>query len=188
VPITLCAAHGPIHNLLWGYKDGPELLRKRFLPRVAALLARFVDQHGECLGRWETVAAVPSSKGRPGRHPLVQAIGMVSSLASRYEELLLPGPRPAWHRSANDDAFEVDGRVNGRRVPLVDDTFTSGAEVQSAASALQLAAAIIPAAVVIGRFIKPEFNEAARALWEQASGREFTFDRCCLCDPGWQVE
>ena len=113
---------------------------------------------------------------------------MVSSLASHYEELLLPGSRPARHRSADDDAFKVKARIDGRRVLLVDDMFTSGAEVQSAASALQLAGAIVPAAVVIGRFIKPELNEAARVLWQQASDREFAFDRCCLCDRGWQVE
>lgn len=65
VPITLCAEWGPVHNLLRGYKDGPEELRARFLPRVAALLARFVDEHGKCIGHWETVTAVPSSKGRP---------------------------------------------------------------------------------------------------------------------------
>src|SRR6266536_285893 len=107
----------PVHNLLRGYKDGPEELRARFLPRVAALLARFVDEHGKCIGHWETVTAVPSSKGRPGRHPLVRAIGMVSSMAS-------------------DHAFEVATRLGGRRVLLVDDTFTSGAELQSAARPL----------------------------------------------------
>src|SRR6266571_4393371 len=92
-PVALCAEWGPVHNLLRGYKDGPEELKARFLPRVAALLARFVDEHGKCVGDWETVTAVPSSKGRPGRHPLVRAIGMVSSLASHYEELLVPGAR-----------------------------------------------------------------------------------------------
>jgi len=185
VPVTLCAEWGPVHNLLRGYKDGPEELRARFLPRVAALLARFVDEHGKCVGDWETVTAVPSSKGRPGRHPLVRAIGMVSSLASHYEELLVPGARPARHLAASDHAFEVTTRLDGRRVLLVDDTFTSGAELQSAASALKLAGASIPAAVVIGRFIRPGFNEAAHSLWQRASDREFTFERCCLCDPPW---
>jgi predicted amidophosphoribosyltransferase len=132
-----------------------------------------------------TVTAVPSSKGRAGQHPLVQAIGMVSSLAKHYEELLVPGRQPARHLAARDDAFIADARVDGRRVLLVDDTFTSGAQVQSAASALQLASAIIPAAVVIGRFTKPRFNEATRLLWERVSEREFTFDRCCLCEPAW---
>src|SRR6266704_4349101 len=111
--------------------------------------------------------------------------GMVSSLASHYEELLVPGARPARHLAASDHAFEVTTRLDGRRVLLVDDTFTSGAELQSAASALKLAGASIPAAVVIGRFIRPGFNEAAHSLWQRASDREFTFERCCLCDPPW---
>src|SRR6266511_1575978 len=113
----------PVHNLLRGYKDGPEELRARFLPRVAALLARFVDEHGKCIGHWETVTAVPSSKGRPGRHPLVRAIGMVSSMASHYEELLVAGARPARHLAASDHAFYVSTGPATSRIFILSLTF-----------------------------------------------------------------
>ena len=69
---------------------------------------------------------------------------------------------------------------------LVDDTFTTGAEVQSAASALQAAGATISAAVVIGRYINPDFSQATQNLWEQAQSRPFRFERCCLCEEPWQ--
>jgi len=50
---------------------------------------------------------------------------------------------------------------------------------------LQLAGAVIPAAVVIGRYLNPGYNEAATQLWERARSRAFTFERCCRCDTPW---
>jgi adenine/guanine phosphoribosyltransferase-like PRPP-binding protein len=110
---------------------------------------------------------------------------MVPALADTYRALLQAGLHPARHLAAGDDAFVVTGEATGRRVLLVDDTFTTGAEVQSAASALQAAGATIPAAVVIGRYINPDFSQAAQDLWERAQSRPFTFERCCLCDAPW---
>jgi predicted amidophosphoribosyltransferase len=176
---------GPVHYLLRNYKDGSAQLQQRLRPRVAALLARFLQHHGQCIGAWDTITVVPSSVGRPGPHPLVQTIGMVPELATTAAELLRATNRPAGHLAASDRGFTVMSRVRGRRVLLVDDTFTSGAEIQSAASALQTAGATIPAAVVLGRYINPDFNQAATDLWERAHVRRFTFDRCCLCDQPW---
>ena len=110
---------------------------------------------------------------------------MVPELAITLAELLRASNRPAGHLAASDHGFTVMSRVRGRRVLLVDDTLTTGAEVQSAASALQAAGATIPAAVVLGRYINPDFNQAASDLWERAHGRPFAFDRCCLCDQPW---
>ncbi len=110
---------------------------------------------------------------------------MVPDLAVTYSDLLWIGPHPAHHGAASDLGFTVNASVQGRRVLLVDDTFTSGAEVQSAASALQLAGAAIPAAVVIGRYINPHFNDASNQLWERARAQLFRFERCCLCDAPW---
>jgi hypothetical protein len=176
-----------MHHLLYSYKNGPEQLRGRLLPRVAALLARFLQNHGACIGARDTITIVPSSKGRPGLHPLMQALMMVRDLASDTEDLLRPGSQPAGHLIARDESFTAVTRLDGQRVLLVDDTFTTttGAEIQSAASALQLAGAIIPAAVVIGRFINPGFSESAQRLWERAEARPFNFDACCLCDAPW---
>jgi predicted amidophosphoribosyltransferase len=184
-PITLYEPMGQMHHVLRKYKDGPPELQRRFKPRVAALLGRFLQHHASCIGEWDVLTTVPSSKGRTGTHPLAQAVQMVPDLAVAYSDLLSIGPHPAHHGAASDLGFTVNAPVQGRRVLLVDDTFTSGAEVQSAASALQLAGAAIPAAVVIGRYIDPRFNDASKQLWEQAHARPFRFERCCLCDPPW---
>jgi len=111
---------------------------------------------------------------------------MVPALADTNRALLRTGPHPAGHLAAGDDAFVVTGAATGRRVLLVDDTFTTGAEIQSAASALQTAGATIPAAVVIGRYINPDFSLAAQDLWERAQSRAFTFERCCLSEEPWE--
>ncbi len=66
---------------------------------------------------------------------------------------------------------------------IIDDVFTTGAAVQSAASALSLAGARVSGACVLGRYIKPDYSEAARQLWERAVARKpFRFGRCCLCE------
>jgi orotate phosphoribosyltransferase len=70
--------------------------------------------------------------------------------------------------------------VRGSRVLLLDDTYTSGAAVQSAASALQMAGAHVVAAVVVGRYVKPDFSDDTRALWDEVMSTAFTFDSCCL--------
>jgi adenine/guanine phosphoribosyltransferase-like PRPP-binding protein len=86
------------------------------------------------------------------------------------------------HLTASDDGFEPNRDVSGDRILLVDDTFTTGARVQSAASTLACAGAIVVGIVPIGRVIKPEFSETVREYWERQRdpGRSFTFDRCCL--------
>jgi adenine/guanine phosphoribosyltransferase-like PRPP-binding protein len=71
--------------------------------------------------------------------------------------------------------------VSGRRVLLIDDTFTSGATFQSAAARLALDGATVVAGVVIGRVIStgdaryPERDE----FWEERRLVRFSFDRCC---------
>ncbi len=78
---------------------------------------------------------------------------------------------------ASDEGYRVTQSVCGKSILLIDDTFTTGARLQSAASALQLAGADVVAAVVIGRVINPEFSGA---LWERVSKMPFSFETCCL--------
>jgi hypothetical protein len=84
------------------------------------------------------------------------------------------------HRRADDLGFLVDADVDGARILLLDDTLTTGARVQSAASALQLAGGQVVGAVVVGRVIRPEWSKESAALWSAARSRRFSFDTCCL--------
>lgn len=47
------------------------------------------------------------------------------------------------HNKADDDAFTVSRPLSGERVLLIDDTLTTGARLQSAASALGLRALLL---------------------------------------------
>ena len=187
VPISLYETTDQLWTVLRGYKDGRTAgQRTRFTLQVAATLGRFLAGHQRCVAGpgeppWDLLGTVPSTGGRRGLHPLRNAIRLLSApLGDREAELLAPGPVRVDHNHADDRGFVVRAEVRGRRVLLVDDTFTSGARVQSAASALQLAGAEVVAVVVVGRVIKPAYNQETQRLWEQARGRRFTFDTCCL--------
>jgi orotate phosphoribosyltransferase len=88
------------------------------------------------------------------------------------------------HNRADEEAFAVVEGVTGLRVLLVDDTFTTGARAQSAASALRRANARVVVVLAVGRVISPQWNDNCRAIWEQAQRREFRFDECCWCPEG----
>lgn len=187
VPISLTELLGQLHHVLRSYKNDayPASVRDRFRLQVSALLARFLWQHGDCVRGaadedWDAITIVPSSQGRAGAHPLEDAIRMFPFLGDQYRPLLRPGAEKATHNRAADGAYAITEEVNGVRVLLLDDTFTSGARAESAASALQLAGARVVAIVPIGRVIKPDFSEEAAALLTRAREEPFDFDSCCL--------
>jgi adenine/guanine phosphoribosyltransferase-like PRPP-binding protein len=104
---------------------------------------------------------------------------MVPWLAAQHQETLLRGSGPMAHNLASDDGFVVRRDVRGARVLVVDDTFTTGARAQSAASALQMAGARVIAIVPVGRVIDPDRGRAL-APWTRRSHQRFDFGRCCL--------
>ncbi len=185
VPLSVYAIPGGLHATLRRYKDGGVAEdRYRHTVFVASLLARFLFDHGDCLqggraGGWDLITTVPSS-GRPGRHPLERALGLVPWLAAQHRETLTRGAGTMGHNMASDTGFVARPDVRGARVLLVDDTFTTGARAQSAASALQLAGARVIAVVPVGRVIDPSHGEHAQAYWKSRSREPFDFRRCCL--------
>jgi hypothetical protein len=188
VPISLYAVNSQLWHVLRYYKDGSGRSAELLATQVAATIARFTARHLRCVaaaagGDPAVVTSVPSTRlpPRPGRHPLETAIMRAARLAPRYQPLLVRGPGHADHNQADDDAFTVPRRLGGERVLLLDDTFTTGARLQSAASALRLHGASAVAAVVVGRVINPEWNENCRRIWDQARETQFSFEQCCLC-------
>jgi hypothetical protein len=187
VPISLYQTPGQLWKVLRDYKDGfTATQRRQFTLQVAATIGRFLVAHQRCItgsGQtpWDVIATVPSSHGRVGTHPMRQALGMLPpAFGGQEAELLGQGSVPVDHRQADDRGFLVRTEVRGARILLVDDTFTTGARVQSAASALQLAGGHVLAAVVVGRVIRPEWSTESAALWRAAQSRRFSFDTCCL--------
>lgn len=188
LPISLYQVNTQLWHVLRSYKDGNEVMRREFRTVVAATIARFVNRHWPCVARLAggpptLVTTVPSTREppRPGEHPLVTAVKRCARLVDLYRPVLARGPGQVAHRRANDDAFEVTRPLREARVLLVEDTFTSGARTQSAASALQRAGASGLAVVVVGRVINPDYSDASRRIWDTAGERQFDFDTCCRC-------
>ena len=187
VPISLYQVPGQLWKVLRDYKDGRTAgLRERFALQVAATLGRFLSSHWHCItgprgDPWDRIVTVPSSSGRVGAHPLRQALQLLPPpYRDRETDALRPGPVAARHNQANDHAFIVREPLDCARILLVDDTYTTGARLQSAASALCRAGGELVAAVVVGRVVRAGDNAATRALWNASRARRFSFDTCCL--------
>jgi hypothetical protein len=174
-----------LHHILRHYKsDRYPRLHNEFGAQVVSLLSYFLTTHWDCIeqavgGAWDVITTVPSSRDRDGEHPLVTAIDRVS-LRDQYEPLLQRGSVAIDHLRASDDGYRVKRPLDGERILLVDDTFTSGARAQSAASRLALDGGDVVAIVPIGRVIDPAFNEAASEYWKQVRRTPFTFEACCI--------
>jgi predicted amidophosphoribosyltransferase len=188
VPVSLSTPDEQLHEYLREYKRSrhPEV-RREFSHRVAAVLARFLATHGRCIRRvagcsWSAVTVVPSSSDRPGLHPLETALGRLGW----REPMLRPlcrGPGQLADGRASDDGYRVTMDVSGMELLLVDDVMASGARLQSAASALQLAGATVVAAVPVARSLDPDRgDEPVRELLARAGASPFDFAECCLED------
>jgi predicted amidophosphoribosyltransferase len=192
VPVSLFSTSSLLHELLVDYKAAPSStarLESRTL--LAQLLGSFLRTHLHCLvdpllsdGRAALAVPVPSSsRSRAswrGEHPLV---GLVeAALGGRpgleLAQRLARGSDTVAHLRASPLGFDVTGPVTGRRVLVVDDTYTTGSRSQSAAACLRLAGAHVVAIVPIGRLIHPDHNDATRALWARQHMEGFELSRC----------
>jgi hypothetical protein len=185
VPISLYQIPSQLHHVLRNYKDSPaaDYLRTQ----VAAILTRFTRLHQSCIEQAlgspiDALMTVPSTRSpaRPGIHPLQRAVQQSRSLAALHVAGLQRGPGSVGHRYANDQAFTVSVDVTGLTILLVEDTFTTGARAQSAASALMLSGASNVAVLTVGRVIDPDFNSNCERIWRRARAQPFDFDVCCL--------
>lgn len=172
--------------MLWRYKNAPENTSTTERITVAAILARFVNAHLGCVerragGSIDLVTTVPSTSGRV-QHPLDQVVGRSRLLGPLQRPVLARGTGRGAHNLAADDVFITRLPVDGARVLLVDDTLTSSARLQCAASAVQLSGAQAVVAVVVGRVVDPDWNDACRAIWRWSKRRDFDFARCGWCE------
>lgn len=181
VPISLCPADGQLYLVLRTYKSHN---RQRFQPVVAGFIGRFLKNHRDCVGgEPDLVTIVPSTTGRQGEHPLAGAIRLLHPLSQRLRPLLRPGRDRLGHNQPSDEGFEATEEVAGKHVLLVDDLYTSGARLHSAASVLQQAGAHLPAALVVGRYMRPRSGDLAAEVLARAQERPFDWRSCCECEP-----
>lgn len=169
-------------------KDGvPERNRHQLMAGLAAVLWRWLAVHEAHVAQragtpgFSVITSIPSTKGRPGEHPLKRLVsGLVTGTGTRYADLL-EARGDDRGRDVAADRFTVLNPVAGTSVLLLDDTWTTGARAQSAAAALKLAGASHVGFVAIGRWLNVEFADNAKWLLRKRRAG-WTWDHCCL-DP-----
>lgn len=192
VPVSLFSTSSLLHELLVDYKAAPSSIsRRESRTLLAQILEAFLRTHLHCLvdpllsdGRAALAVPVPSSShfrdSWGGEHPLVglleTALGGRPGLV--LSQVLAKGPDTVAHLRASPRGFRVIGSVKGRRVVVVDDTYTTGSRSQSAAACLKIAGAEVVAIVPVGRLIHPDHNDATRALWARQQLEDFRLGRC----------
>jgi pyrimidine operon attenuation protein/uracil phosphoribosyltransferase len=163
---------GPIHQSAYTvrfYKTVPPV------PRCAADMALMVRAagmiHSDCVEKaagapWSAVTFV-SSASRPGAvHPVAELARQIKRNNAAENRLLLePGTGFSAEpdRSVRPDRFMVPAayvdRIRNRHVLLVDDTWTTGSKLQSAAVALHDAGARNVTALCVARWCRDDWPE-----------------------------
>ena len=155
-PAAWAPKGSPLARDLWLYKSALPGAREAGAG-LRALLLVFLHDHGERVWRQAGMATptlacvVPSSRGRPGPHPL-QAL-LAGFLALPWTALRTQPGADLWARGLDPGRFRAPGPLTGAAVLLLDDTWTSGGSAQSAAVALKHAGAGPVATVVLGRHV-----------------------------------
>ena len=168
-PVACVGGSSALYRALRQYKSGEPDVAVRQAARLARLLDRFFTRHAACVAPdgLDVCVVVPSPRdGRPAPHPLT-ALVAGSNVLPRPVEALSPGRSPVAHRQPSVDGYRAAEGISGKRVLLVDDVYTTGAHLQSAAVALVDAGARAVHAVVLGRFV----HDGGRRL------------RCARCQP-----
>jgi predicted amidophosphoribosyltransferase len=188
-PISYSVAHEQLHHALAGYKRPPSVVADRFAIELAAVLWRHLDRHEACLAQaagtmaFELVTAVPSStRARADSHPLHRVAGeLTGATRARYRRLLRRSRQAVNPRAFSAEKYEPTIAIEGKSVLLIDDTWTTGANAQSAAAALKAAGAGPIGAVVIGRHVNREWRHNDRHLKQLVT--PFDWESCVLCGP-----
>jgi hypothetical protein len=187
-PISYSVAHEQLHHALWGYKRLGGEVARRLTVELAAVLWRHLAGHERCLARaagtvdaFDLVTTVPSTDGdRDDAHPLRHIVAeVIGPTSDRHERVLSRTTRPVDPRAFDPEKYEANWNLGGASILLIDDTWTTGANAQSAAAALKSAGAGAIGAVVIGRHVNRDWHENDRRL--KQIERPFDWSRCALC-------
>jgi predicted phosphoribosyltransferase len=103
---------------------------------------------------------------------------LVGLTRKRYAPLLVRSNAPLESRAFSAEKYRALSQLDGEAVLLIDDTWTTGANADSAACALRAAGAGPIAAVVIGRHVNRDWRDNDRRL--KALPR-FDWATCPLC-------
>jgi hypothetical protein len=167
--VPMCySVHDGLEGVLWRAKNDPTATWLR-LP-LASLLCSFMEQHGECIertygGPFDIRVSIPShSSTRRGVDHLEQVIDSVEGMHEQWDFGILrknSSNKAADRRRRIDPTlFTSDASVAGKRVLLLDDTFTSGGTMASAAHALKQSGAKAVIGLTFGRQLAADWDNS----------------------------
>ena len=138
--------------VLKGYKAHGSVTR--WYSTVAAWTMWFLQRWGTSVHEhkwlWATVPSVRS--GRQGEHPLH---AIVSAILGTQMEIVLSATDKVEGRLFNPLMFACNAIPEGASILLIDDSWTSGSNLLSAAATLREAGASMVNAMVLGRLLNP---------------------------------
>ena len=186
VPVSYSVAHEQLHHALASYKRLTGTAGRRLAVQLAAVLWRFLSRHEDCLARaagakaFPFVTTVPSGDvERDDCHSLRWIVGeAVGATRARHERLLRRSAIPVPPRAFAPEKYDAHRPLSGEPVLLVDDTWTTGGNAQSAAASLLAAGSGPVAVVVIGRHVNRDWHDNDAKL-RRLPG--FGWDTCGLC-------
>jgi len=172
IPICYSVQEG-LEGALWRVKN-EESSGWLQLP-LASLLWTFLRNHLACIedtygGPFDIGVTVPPSKQRKGKNHLDALLSRIDTWPITWEPDVLIKTRSesaaGRRQQIVPDLFEADPNVSGRRILLLDDTFTSGGTMASAARALRDAGAACVVGISFGRQLSANREEARDLIAE----------------------
>jgi hypothetical protein len=187
VPISYSVAGEQLHHALVAYKRTLEPVAAQFTVQLAAVLWRFLSAHERCVSEalgvtaFPIVTTVPSNDPtRDDEHPLHRLVGqLVKPTRERFRRLLVRSAHPVQLHRFDVDRYQPTDRLTDEPVLLIDDTWTTGANAQSAAAALKRAGAGPVAAIVIGRHVNRSWGSNDSQL--NGLPKPFDWEHCVRC-------
>jgi hypothetical protein len=143
---------------------------------ISDLLADFFDIHAQRLSEvtkgYDAIVVVPSTE-HPPPHALERVLESIVGPALA-RDLLVRGSAPLGFRAPSVDGYRVVAAVpRPRRVLIVDDVYTTGARINSAAYALRAEGICVVGAFVIARRVNPGYGASAQTFWDRQSAKPF---------------
>jgi predicted amidophosphoribosyltransferase len=186
VPISYSIGGEQLHHALAAYKRYSDDAARRLTLGIAAVLWRFLLRHEQCVARatgvssFPVVTTVPSSVRALDRHRFDEVVSeLVGPVRERYRKVLRRTGLDVAPREFSPHKYAALRPFDGEPVLLLDDTWTTGANAQSAAAALIRAGSGPVAVVVVGRHVNRGWRDNDRRL--QALPRPFDWRMCAIC-------
>jgi hypothetical protein len=176
VPLTYGIQRAQSGFLLRHFKDGADArVRRAQEVIINRLLYLAIMLHEGCLGRRVGIPVsrrlvVPSARGRVGVHPFEAITRRMSATFDSPKLVAAQSVTASREVCADRFVLDDDADLNGRHVLILDDTWTTGANAQSAVLTARTAGAAAVSVMVVGRWLRADFGQNAEFIQTRLVG------------------